>query len=335
MKAIRGATTIEKDKPEYIRAETKKLLNEIVDKNDIAIDDIVCIMFSLTADIKCMYPAKAAREAGFTSCALFSMQEPEISGSLPLCIRVMILVNKDIRPKFVYLNKAKILRSDLAGIFNIALDGPAGSGKSTLAKALAKEFDILYLDTGAMYRAVALACIQNGVNEEDEEAVCELMDKVQISVEYKAGQQITLIDGVDVKDEIRSNIVSMAASCVSRYKCVREKMVALQRQIASGISCVLDGRDIGTYVLPDAKYKFYINASPEVRADRRLREYQSNGLDENYEDILKDIIRRDRQDKNRKIAPLKKADDAEEVDTSDMTPEKVVEYIKNKIQEKM
>lgn len=335
MKAIRGATTIESDTPECIRAEVKRLLLEIEQVNALTAEDIICIMFSTTDDIHSFYPAKAAREAGFESCALYSSVEPDIGGALTLCIRVMLLCENVESVKHVYLNGAKKLRGDLTEKLNIALDGPAGSGKSTLAKALAKDYNILYLDTGAMYRAVALQCLKSGIDPENVAEVEKMLQNTVIDVKYIKGEQVTLLNGENVNGEIRTNAVSMAASVVSSHKCVRVKMVELQRAIAKNISCVLDGRDIGTNVLPDAKFKFYIDAAAEVRAERRYKENQAKGLSDSYDEILRDIIKRDNQDKSREFAPLCKAADAIAVDTSNMTAEEVLQFIKNKIQEKI
>ena len=333
MKAIRGAVTVAADTPEEIRGAVDSLLSEIRKRNKINVEDIVCIMLSSTGDITSLYPAKAARECGFV-CPLFSSLEPPIKGSLPLCIRAMVLAETDIAVP-VYLRGAAILRRDLTERLVIALDGPAGSGKSTAARNLAKELDILYLDTGAMYRACALACKEAGVDVSDESAVCALMDKIDLRVEYRDGRQVTMLGDRDVSEEIRSPGMSQLASEVSALACVRSAMVAMQRRIASEMSCVLDGRDIGTNVLPDARYKFFVTASDEVRARRRLEEDRAKGYDERYEDVLRDIRERDRRDSERAIAPLKCAEDAVVVDTSDMSPEEVVQFIRNKIQEKI
>ena len=217
----------------------------------------------------------------------------------------------------------------------IALDGPAGSGKSTAARNLARELDILCLDTGAMYRACALACREAGVAVSDGDAVCALIGKTDLRVEYRDGRQVTMLGDRDVSEEIRSPGMSQLASEVSALACVRSAMVAMQRRIASEMSCVLDGRDIGTNVLPDARYKFFVTASDEVRARRRLEEDRAKGYDVRYEDVLRDIRERDRRDSERAIAPLKCAEDAVVVDTSDMSPEEVVQFIRNKIQEKI
>lgn len=333
MKAIRGAVTVAADTPEEIRGAVDSLLSEIRKRNKINVEDIVCIMLSSTGDITSLYPAKAARECGFV-CPLFSSLEPPIKGSLPLCIRAMVLAETDIAVP-VYLRGAAVLRRDLTERLVIALDGPAGSGKSTAARNLAKELDILYLDTGAMYRACALACREAGVAVSDEDAVCALIGKTDLRVEYRDGRQVTMLGDRDVSEEIRSPGMSQLASEVSALGCVRSAMVAMQRRIASEMSCVLDGRDIGTNVLPDARYKFFVTASDEVRARRRLEEDRAKGYDVRYEDVLRDIRERDRRDSERAIAPLKCAEDAVVVDTSDMSPEEVVQFIRNKIQEKI
>lgn len=333
MKAIRGAVTVAADTPEEIRGAVDSLLSEIRKRNKINVEDIVCIMLSSTGDITSLYPAKAARECGFV-CPLFSSLEPPIKGSLPLCIRVMVLAETDIAVP-VYLRGAVILRRDLTERLVIALDGPAGSGKSTAARNLARELDILCLDTGAMYRACALACREAGVAVSDGDAVCALIGKTDLRVEYRDGRQVTMLGDRDVSEEIRSPGMSQLASEVSALACVRSAMVAMQRRIASEMSCVLDGRDIGTNVLPDARYKFFVTASDEVRARRRLEEDRAKGYDVRYEDVLRDIRERDRRDSERAIAPLKCAEDAVVVDTSDMSPEEVVQFIRNKIQEKI
>ena len=217
----------------------------------------------------------------------------------------------------------------------IAVDGPAGSGKSTVSKIIAKKFDILYLDTGAMYRACALACRECGADTSDGQSVANVLNKVDIDVRYENGTQLTLIDGKDVSAKIRTPEISMLASEVSAHEYVRKKMVDLQRKIAQKSSCILDGRDIGTNVLPDADYKFYLTASAEVRARRRNEENIIKGYVQPYSEVLDEIIRRDEQDKNRKFAPLCKADDAVEIITDNMEINQVVDFIINIIQRKI
>lgn len=335
MKAIRGATTVNADCAEEIKEGVKELLGEIKARNGLKDEEIICIMFSNTADLKSYYPAKAAREAGFSFAPLYSSAEPEIDGSLKKCIRVMVLTENDNPPKPVYLKGASQLRRDLTEPMNIALDGPAGSGKSTISKLIAKKLNILCLDTGAMYRACALKCLQKNVSVENENAVKNIISYLNLTVKHENGVQKTCLDGKDVSEEIRKPEISMLASTVSALGCVRSKMVELQREIAKTTSCILDGRDIGTNVLPDAKFKFFLTASPEVRARRRAEENAQKGYNTPYEEVLADVIKRDSQDATRKIAPLKQADDAILVDSSSMTVDEVVDFILNKIQEKI
>lgn len=334
MIAIRGATSVEADTPEEIRQAVGELMRAICEQNSIAEEDIVCILLSNTADIRSLYPAKAAREAGFARAALFSAAEPDICGALPLCIRVMILAEKDIRPRHVYLRRAAALRRDRAR-FSVALDGPSGSGKSTAAKQLAKELDILYLDTGAMYRACALKALRAGLEEFTAENVAPLLKELDLRVVYENGAQRTVLDGEDVSEAIRRPEISMAASRISALACVREKMVEMQRAIAAEQSCVLDGRDIGTHVLPDADCKFFITASVDVRAKRRCDELRAKGFAVDFDTVRREIEERDRGDATRAVSPLRQAEDAEYIDTSDLTAAQVVALLKRKIQEKV
>ena len=212
-------------------------------------------------------------------------------------------------------------------IIRIALDGPSGSGKSTIAKKLSQKLNILYLDTGAMYRATAIKALSLNIDTFDEEGVKTFIDDINLEIKYIDGTQHTFLDDQDVSEKIREPHVSMAASNISSLKCVRLKMVDMQRKIASSMSCVLDGRDIGSYVLPDADFKFYITASVDVRADRRYKELTLKGHTVNFEELKKEIEQRDYNDKNRDFSPLKKADDAIEIDTSFMT----IEQVSNKV----
>lgn len=335
MTVIRGATTITADEPEEIRKAVKELLDQTVSRNGLHQDEILSIVFSSTSDIHSYYPAKAAREAGYSSSPLFSSQEPDIEGGLPLCIRVMLFVEKNIEPHHVYLRGARVLRKDIATKINIAIDGPAGSGKSTMAKALAKSMNILYLDTGAMYRACALKALKEKRDLSDETDVIDCMRGLALEIEYEDGAQKTILDGEDVSELIRKPEVSMAASTVSQYPAVRLKMVEKQREIADKMSCVLDGRDIGTYVLPEADFKFFLTADPKVRAQRRFDELTAKGYPVDKQALEEEIVKRDEQDSSRAFAPLKQAEDAVLIDTSNLTPDEVLAEMKRTIQEKI
>ena len=210
---------------------------------------------------------------------------------------------------------------------NTAIDGPAGAGKSTIAKLLAAKLGILYLDTGAMYRAVGLKALNTGVDIADAAAVEKMLVDTKIDVKQEGGVQHVYLDGKDVSVDIRENRVSKAASDISAVPCVRYKMVELQREIAAKCDTVLDGRDIGTFVLPNAEHKIFLTASAEERAKRRFAELKAKGSDLTFEQIKDDILKRDYNDSHRALAPLKKADDATEVDTTSMTIEEVTEKL--------
>ncbi len=335
MVVIRGATTIARDEADEIRGAVKELLEQIVQKNGLNREEVVSIVFSSTSDIHSYYPAKAAREAGFESSSLFSAQEPEIEGGLKLCIRTMLFVEKNLTPKHVYLRGAKVLRKDIAEKINVAIDGPAGSGKSTIARLLARDYKILYLDTGAMYRACAYKILKDGLHPEIEAEAEKSLENLDLDVVYEDDVQKTLLGGTDVSAFIRTPEISMAASAVSRYPFVRLRMVEKQREIASRQSCVLDGRDIGTFVLPNADFKFFLTANADIRVQRRAKEMEERGEKVDYEALKQDILRRDEQDSSRAMAPLKRADDSILVDTSFLSVEEVLQTIKRRMQEKI
>ncbi len=336
MTIIRGATTVEKDCKEEIFSSVKSLLDEIFHANELNKDEISGFLFSLTTDIHSYHPAKAAREAGYDFAPLFAAVEPEIDGGLERCIRLMLFTErKDKNVKHIYQKGAKILRKDISEIYNIALDGPAGSGKSTVAKVLAKDYNILYLDTGAMYRACGLKALRLGIDPKDREAVEKMLPTLNVKVEYLGGTQHTILDGEDVSFAIRENAVSMAASSISAHPAVRVKMVEMQREIAKSMSCVLDGRDIGSTVLPDAKFKFYITADSKIRAMRRFKELQERGENVEFEKLHAEIVARDKQDSEREFSPLVCAKDAVVIDTSEMDVESVVAAVKSVIQSKI
>ena len=205
-------------------------------------------------------------------------------------------------------------------IFQIAVDGPSGSGKSTLAKGVAARLGIMYLDTGAMYRTCGLCAIKKGVDPKDEEQVNKMLSDLDLDIRFEDGIQHMILDGEDVTGQIRTPEVSVAASDISVHTKLREKMVDMQRLIAGRQSFVIDGRDIASNVLPNAKYKFFVTAPASVRAERRLAELNEKGdFSQNYDEVLKDIEYRDLQDSTRKISPLIQVPEAVVIDTSHYT----------------
>lgn len=210
----------------------------------------------------------------------------------------------------------------------IAIDGPSGAGKSTMAKMVSKELGILYLDTGAMYRAVALKAIQSGVDTKDGEALSKMVENINIEIIYKDGHQLVYLDGNDVTAQIRTSDVTVGASDVAVVPQVRMKMVELQREIAGKNSVVMDGRDIGTHVLPNADVKIFLTASVEDRTRRRYEELKEKGmLEKTFDELKQEMEYRDKNDSSRSLCPLKKADDAILLDTSGFPLEKSVRMI--------
>lgn len=212
-------------------------------------------------------------------------------------------------------------------VHNIAIDGPAGAGKSTVAKKVAKELSFVYVDTGAMYRAMALYLLRKGVNREDPDEIGEACQNAEISIEYQNGEQIVLLDGENVNAHLRTEEVSAMASVSSAVPRVREKLLDLQRKLARTMSVVMDGRDIGTTILPDADVKIYLTASSLTRARRRYLEYQEKGEPCDFAEIQKTIEERDQRDMTREISPLCQAEDAVLVDSSELTIDETVEKI--------
>ena len=211
--------------------------------------------------------------------------------------------------------------------FNIAIDGPAGEGKSTIAKRVAKELSFIYVDTGAMYRAIALYLIRSKVSPADQEALKKACENIEITISYQNGEQQVILNGENITGLIRTEEVGNMASTASAHSPVREKLLDLQRNLARNSDVLMDGRDIGTNVLPDAQLKIYLTASSATRARRRYLELQQKGEDCLLDEIERDIIERDQRDMNRDIAPLKQAEDAILLDSSDMGIDQVVERI--------
>ena len=221
-------------------------------------------------------------------------------------------------------------------VINVAIDGPAGAGKSTVSRAAAKAVEYIYVDTGALYRAVGVNALRNGIDTKDKPAVAATLADISVDLVFENGEQKVLLNGEDVSTEIRTPPASMAASDVSAVPEVRAFLFDLQRDIAARNNCIMDGRDIGTVVLPDAKVKIFLTASPEERAMRRYKELIEKGNDVNYEEVLEDLVQRDYNDSHREIAPLKPAEDGVILDTTGMSLEEsvnaIIKIIKEKVQ---
>lgn len=219
--------------------------------------------------------------------------------------------------------------------FIVAIDGPAGTGKGTIATLIAKDFGFLNVDTGAMFRCVTLAMIKQKIGIEEEDKIKSLLNEIQIYLKEENGEQIVLLNGQDVTNEIRTKEVNEFISEVSSLKIVRNKLLDLQRKIAEGHNVVMEGRDIGTTVFPNADVKIYLDASSEERARRRVKQNEEKGIVMSYEEVLESVIKRDKLDSEREISPLKKADDAILIDGTNMTIDETEEIIKKIIEEKM
>lgn len=217
---------------------------------------------------------------------------------------------------------------------NVAIDGPAGAGKSTVAKAAAAKLGYIYVDTGALYRAVGVYALRNGIDTKNADGVSSLLSEISVELKFIDGVQHVLLNGDDVSVEIRTPDASMAASNVSAIPAVRAFLFDLQRDIAKKNNCLMDGRDIGTVVLPNAQVKIFLTADPEERAMRRYKELKEKGSDVKYEDVLDDLIKRDYQDSHREIAPLKPAEDSVVFNTTGYTLEESVAKVITIIEEK-
>ena len=218
---------------------------------------------------------------------------------------------------------------------SVAIDGPAGAGKSTLARRLAAELGYIYVDTGAMFRTIGLYALRAGKDPKDNEAVNALLPEISLKFAFIEGEQHIYLNGEDVSTAIRTEEVGMAASAVGANPEVRTLLLGMQRDMAKTQDVLMDGRDIGTVVLPDATVKIFLTASPEARATRRWKEYQQKGVEVSYEEVLADVRQRDYQDTHRAAAPLRQADDAQLLDTSEMNFEQSLEAMKKMIVEKV
>lgn len=217
----------------------------------------------------------------------------------------------------------------------IAIDGEAGTGKSTLAKNIAKKYNIVYMDTGAMYRCVTLDMLNKGISMDDTRKIQQMLDNIKIEIENDNGEDRFILNGEDVTKKIREKNVNDNVSQVSHIPLVRERMVELQRKLADGKKIVMEGRDIGTNVFPNAQVKIYLTASAQVKAKRRYEQNKQNGIDIPFEEIYNNVVFRDNNDKTSNVAPLKKADDAFELDTTNYTLDEVENIVVEKIKEKV
>ena len=216
----------------------------------------------------------------------------------------------------------------------VAIDGPAASGKSTTAKMVAKKLGMTYLDTGAMYRAVTLALLRSNTDLDDYDSVCQVVDELELDIYDKGSKTIVKLDGEDVSQEIRSMPVTENVSAVSAMKYVRQTMVEIQRNIGKKTNCVVEGRDIGTVVFPDAEFKIFMVADVNMRAERRFKDLHEMGESRSFQDVLADLKRRDEKDSTRAYSPLQKADEAIEIDTSMLSIDQQVEKIINLVRKK-
>lgn len=324
MIAIRGAVDAQNTASSIIN-QSKILLEEIIRVNKLDKKEIKCILFTATQDIDKAYPALAARYIGLNDTALVCLNEMLVEGQMQGVIRTTIFYNDDINKTDIYLGKTKSLRKDkyMDNNIKIAIDGPTSAGKSTIAKLLAQKLKINYVDTGSMYRALTLKVLNNNIDPKSEEDVTSIADKTKIDY----FENHIFLDGLCVDDKIRNELIDKNVSYVCQYRDVRKRLVSLQKEIASKSSVIMDGRDIGTVVLKDANYKFFLTASADVRAKRRYKEYIEKGLEVNFEDIKNDLIRRDDYDSHREVDPLAKASDAIEVNTDDKNIEETVELM--------
>ncbi len=337
VRGIRGATTVAINTKEEIFDATIEMVSQMIENNKINTEDIIDFIFTVTSDVTAAFPAAAVRQMGITDVPLLDMAAPDIDNALKMCIRVMMHVNTDCgneELKHVYLRGAKVLRPDLIDKkkISVAIDGPAGAGKSSVAKKVAKDMGYVYIDTGAMYRTVAVWAIEKNIDyTNDKNALISKLDEIKIDIVYEDDMQKMFLNGRDVSARIRENDASMGASDVATIPEVRVHLVSMQQKMATKGGVIMDGRDIGTHVLPNAELKIYLTASVEERARRRYTEYMEKGIDCNLESIKEDVIARDKNDMNRKASPLRQAEDAILVDTTDKNFDEAVATIKDLI----
>ena len=338
VRAIRGATTADSNTREDIFNATQELISDIIKANGLDTADIADIIFTVTPDITAVFPAAAVRGMGITDVPLLDMAAPDIDNALKMCIRVMMHINTELANsglKHIYLKGARSLRPDIVNRkkISVAIDGPAGAGKSSVAKQAAVDMGYVYIDTGAMYRTVGVYGLENGIDVISSPAdVVPELDKIKIDIKYEDGVQRMYLNGRDVSSRIRENDASMAASAVATVGEVRRRLVDMQREMAKAGGVVMDGRDIGSVVLPDAELKIYLTASVHERAMRRWREYNEKGIECDFEALKRDVEERDRNDMSRAESPLVQVEDAVLLDSSDMIYDEVVAAVKSMIQ---
>lgn len=337
-RAIRGAATVSENTKEEIFKVTSDMIDRMIKENNIKTDDICDIIFTVTPDITAAFPAASVRKMGICNVPLLDMAAPDIDGALKMCIRAMMHINTELENKdlnHIYLGGARALRPDLVNRKKIcvAIDGPAGAGKSSVAKQAAKDMGYLYIDTGAMYRTVAVWAIENGIdiNAQKDLLISEL-PKIKIDIKYEDDIQKMYLNGVDVSGRIRENDASMGASAVATIPEIRVYLVNMQREMAKKGGVIMDGRDIGTVVLPDAQLKIYLTASVDERAGRRYKEYLQKGIGCDFDKIREDVIKRDENDMNRAASPLKQAEDAVLLDTTDKNFDEAVMAVREMIE---
>ncbi len=337
VRGIRGATTVANNTKEEIFDATIEMVREMIEVNNIKTEDIVDFIFTVTPDITAVFPAASVRKMGITDVPLLDMAAPDIDNALKMCIRVLMHINTDCKNSqlnHVYLRGAKVLRPDLVNKkkISVAIDGPAGAGKSSVAKKVAKDMGYVYIDTGAMYRTVAVWAIENNIDyANDKNTLISKLDEIKIDILYEDDMQKMFLNGRDVSTRIRENDASMGASAVATIPEVRVHLVSMQQKMATKGGVIMDGRDIGTHVLPNAELKVYLTASVDERARRRYTEYMEKGIQCDLEAIKQDVIARDENDMNRKASPLRQADDAILVDTTDKNFDEAVSVIKELI----